>query len=58
VFEKRVDFTSDSIKTDTAGTFFFDTAVEAPRFELEHKAGKMECGTGKLIKKSTYRCRL
>ena len=51
VFEKKVDFTSDPMKPDTAGTFFIDTAVEAPRFELEHKDGKIEGGTGKLIER-------
>jgi hypothetical protein len=51
VFEKKADFTSDPMKPDTAGTFFIDTAVEAPRFELEHKDGKVEGNTGKLIER-------
>lgn len=51
VFEKKVDFTSDPMKPDTAGTFFIDTAVEAPRFELEHKDGKLEGNTGKLMER-------
>lgn len=51
LFEKKVDFTSDPMRPDTAGTFFIDTAVEAPRFELEHKDGKIEGSTGKLIEK-------
>ena len=51
VFEKKVDFTSDPMRPDTAGTFFIDTAVEAPRFELEHKDGKVEGSTGTLIER-------
>jgi hypothetical protein len=51
VFEKKVDFTSDPMLPDTAGTFFIDTAVEAPRFELEHKNGKVEGSTGGLIER-------
>jgi hypothetical protein len=51
VFEKKVDFTSDPMLPDTAGTFFIDTAVEAPRFELEHKNGKVEGSTGRLIER-------
>jgi hypothetical protein len=51
VFEKKVDFTTDPMKPDTAGTFFIDTAVEAPRFELEHKDGKVEGSTGRLIER-------
>jgi hypothetical protein len=51
VFEKKVDFTSDPMRPDTAGTFFIDTAVEAPRFELEHKDGKIEGSTGKFIER-------
>ena len=51
VFEKKVDFTSDPMKPDTAGAFFIDTAVEAPRFELEHKGGKIGGSTGKLIER-------
>jgi hypothetical protein len=51
VFEKKVDFTSDPVRPDTAGTFFIDTAVEAPRFELEHKDGKIDGTTGKFIER-------
>jgi hypothetical protein len=51
VFERKVDFTTDPVRPDTAGTFHIDTAVEAPRFELEHKDGKIEGGTGKLIER-------
>lgn len=51
VFEKKVDFTSDPVRPDTAGTFFIDTTVEAPRFELEHKEGKIEGGTGRFIER-------
>jgi hypothetical protein len=51
VFERKVDFTTDPVKPDTAGTFHIDTAAEAPRFELEHKDGKIEGGTGKLIER-------
>ena len=51
VFEKKADFTSDPIRPETAGNFHIDTAVEAPRFELEHKDGKIEGTTGKFIER-------
>ncbi|HEX8459394.1 MAG TPA: SH3 domain-containing protein [Pyrinomonadaceae bacterium] len=51
VFERNVDFTSDPIQPDTAGNFNIDTEVEAPRFELEHKNGKIEGTTGKFIER-------
>jgi hypothetical protein len=51
VFEKKVDFTSDPMRPNAAGTFFIDTALEAPRFELEHKDGKVEGSTGRLIER-------
>jgi hypothetical protein len=50
VFEKTADF-SDGIQPDTAGQFPIDTTVEAPRFELEHKDGKIKGGTGKFIER-------
>lgn len=50
VFEKKVDF-SDGIKPNTGGQFPIDTAVEAPRFELEHKDGKIKGTTGKFIER-------
>jgi hypothetical protein len=50
VFEKTADF-SDGIQPDTAGQFPIDTTVEAPRFELEHKNGKIKGDTGKFIER-------
>lgn len=51
VFERKMDFTSDPIRPDTVGNFHLDTAVETPRFELEHKDGKIEGNTGKFIER-------
>lgn len=51
VFERKVDFTSDPVRPETAGNFHIDTAVEALRFELEHKDGKIAGDTGKLIER-------
>lgn len=51
VFEKTVDFSDDTIKPGAGGPFLIDTQVEAPRFELEHRGGKIEGGTGKLIER-------
>lgn len=51
VFEKTVDFSDDPIKPDSGGPFNIDTAVEASRFELEHKDGKIEGSTGKFIER-------
>lgn len=51
VFERKVDFTTDPVRPETAGNFHIDTAVEAPRFELEHKDGKIEGITGKFIER-------
>ena len=51
VFEKTVDFSDDPIKPEAGGPFLIDTQVEAPRFELEHKDGKIEGSTGKLIER-------
>ncbi len=50
VFEKTVDF-SDGIKPNTGGQFPIDTTIEALRFELEHKDGKIKGNTGKLIER-------
>jgi hypothetical protein len=50
VFEKTADF-SDGIKPGTGGQFPIDTTVEAPRFELEHKDGKIKGDTGKFIER-------
>jgi len=50
VFEKTADF-SDGIKPSTGGQFPIDTTVEAPRFELELKDGKIKGGTGKFIER-------
>lgn len=51
VFEKAVDFSDDPIKAESGGPFNIDTAVEAPRFELEHKDGIIKGGTGKFIER-------
>lgn len=51
VFEKTVDFSDDPIKPGAGGPFLIDTQVEAPRFELEHRDGKIEGGTGKFIER-------
>jgi hypothetical protein len=51
VFEKTVDFSDDPIKPGAGGPFLIDTQVEAPRFELEHKGGKIEGDTGKFIER-------
>jgi hypothetical protein len=50
VFEKTVDF-SDGINPNTGGQFPIDTTVETPRFELEHKGGKIKGDTVKLIER-------
>lgn len=50
-FEKTVNFSDDSIKPGAGGPFLIDTRVEAPRFELEHRDGKIEGGTGKFIER-------
>lgn len=51
VFERKVDFTSDPVRPETAGNFHIDMTVEAPRYELEHKDGKIEGTTGKFIER-------
>ncbi len=50
VFERTADF-SDGIKPGTSEQFPIDTTVEAPRFELEHKDGKIKRDTGKFIER-------
>lgn len=50
VFEETADF-SDGIKPDAAEQFPIDTTVEAPRFELDHKDGKIKGDTGKFIER-------
>lgn len=50
VFEKTTDFL-DGIQPDTAGQFPIDTRVEAPRFELEYKDGRIKGSTGKFIER-------
>lgn len=50
IFEKTADF-SDGIQPESAGQFPIDTTVEAPRFELEHKYGKIKGSTGKFIER-------
>jgi len=51
VFERKVDFTSDPVRPETAGNFHIDMAFETLRFELEHKDGKIEGTTGKFIER-------
>jgi hypothetical protein len=50
LLEKTADY-SDGIAPDSGGPFNIDTLVEAPRFEIEHKDGKIEGGTGKFIER-------
>jgi hypothetical protein len=50
VLEKTADY-ADGFAAESAGQFMIDTLVEAPNFELEHKEGKIEGGTGKLIER-------
>jgi len=50
IFEKTADY-SDGIKPETGGQFLIDTSVEATRFELEHKDGKIRGSTGKFIER-------
>lgn len=45
VFEKTVDFTDEPVRAESGGPFNIDTPVEASRFELEHKDGKIKGGT-------------
>jgi len=52
IHEKTTDFSDSPINPDTGGTFYIDTAVEAPQFELEHKDGKIKSNTGKFIERS------
>ncbi len=51
VFEKTVDFSDNSIKLGAGAPFLIDTQGEAPRFTLEHRDGKIEGDTGKLIER-------
>jgi len=51
IYEKTTDFSDAPIKPDTGGTFYIDTLVEAPQFELEHKDGKIKASTGKFIER-------
>ena len=51
VFEREVDFTDEPVRAESGGPFNIDTPVEAPRFELEHKDGKIKGGTGKFIER-------
>ena len=51
VYEKAVDFSDDPVKAESGGPFNVDTLVESPRFELEHRDGKIEDGTGKFIER-------
>lgn len=48
LLEKTADY-SDGIASDSGGPFNIDTLVEAPRFELEHKDGKIKGTIGKFI---------
>jgi hypothetical protein len=50
VLEKSADY-PEGINPDHGGPFLMDTAVEAPRFEVEHKDGKIKGGTGKFIER-------
>jgi hypothetical protein len=50
ILEKTADY-SDGITPDAAEQFLIDLLVEAPRFELEHKDGKIKGGTGKFIER-------
>jgi hypothetical protein len=50
ILEKTADY-SDGIKPETGGQFLIDTAVEATRFELEHKDGKIKGSSGKFIER-------
>ena len=50
ILEKTADY-SDGIAPDSGGPFNIDTLVEAPRFEIEHKDGKIEGSTDKLIER-------
>jgi hypothetical protein len=51
VFEKTVNFSDDPLRPNGGGPFNIDTLVEAPRFELEHKDGKIKGSTGKFIER-------
>lgn len=51
IYEKTTDFSNAPIKPDTGGSFYIDTLVEAPQFELEHTDGKIKGDTGKLIER-------
>jgi hypothetical protein len=48
LLEKTADY-SDGISPDSGGPFNLDTLVEAARFEVEHKDGKIKGTTGKFI---------
>lgn len=48
LFEKTADY-SEGIAPDSGGPFNIDMLVEASRFELEHKDGKIKGTTGKFI---------
>ena len=50
VLEKTADF-SDGIPPYMTRPFAFDTTVEAPRFEVEYKDGKIKGDTGSLIER-------
>jgi hypothetical protein len=50
LLEKTADY-SDGIAPASGGPFNLDTFVEAARFELEHKDGKIEGSTGKFIER-------
>lgn len=50
LLEKTADY-SDGIAPASGGPFNLDTFVEAARFELEHKDGKIEGSSGKFIER-------
>jgi hypothetical protein len=50
LLEKTADY-SDGIAPDSGGPFNIDTLVEATRFEIEHKDGRIEGSTGKFIER-------
>jgi hypothetical protein len=50
LLEKTADY-SDGIAPDSGGPFNLDTLVQAARFEVEHKDGKIKGSTGKFIER-------
>jgi hypothetical protein len=50
-FERVADFAKDPIPPGGGGPFYFDSHIEAPRFEAAHQGGTIKEKTGKLIER-------